>query len=514
VAAAQLEYLRPSNFQLKEIAPLLPAQLHASRELIRNGRRAFYDTFDNRLRSKGLRLVHEDALLQLVADDGRGLAAVPLEGAPEVIRPTELPPGPLRERLIPVSDVRVILRTAAIDSSRRLLPVLDDDEKTVARVVAERATLVGPEQDGGRLTPRVYLVGVRGYDKALAAVRQVLEDELHLTTAPETLEDELIARSGGAPPGAAADTGGELSADMRADRVAVALCTRLSHTILANLPGTLADLDSEFLHDLRVAVRRTRSLQRELKRVFPPDELNFFRQEFRWLQQVTGPSRDLDVYLLEFEQFAEEVPESQRPHLDLLRALLEEQRASEHARMEVALRSERTTVLLAEWQAFLERLPSLPVDDRPKAAMPIGGLAAGRIDRVYRQMIKMGKPIDASSPPTALHDLRKKGKELRYLLEFFSPLFPAKVTKPMVKRLKALQDTLGRFQDREVQAKTLRELGADLAGRPGGADTLMAIGVLVERLEDHQRAARAEFEERFAAFSAPEQRALVKKTFR
>jgi hypothetical protein len=37
--------------------------------------------------------------------------------------------------------------------------------------------------------------------------------------------------------------------------------------------------------------------------------------------------------------------------------------------------------------------------------------------------------------------------------------------------------------------------------------------VLIERLHEQMADARAEFSERFAAFSAPEQRALVKKTF-
>jgi hypothetical protein len=39
------------------------------------------------------------------------------------------------------------------------------------------------------------------------------------------------------------------------------------------------------------------------------------------------------------------------------------------------------------------------------------------------------------------------------------------------------------------------------------------MGVLVERLEEQQDAARAEFHDRFEAFSSSEQRALVKKTF-
>jgi CHAD domain-containing protein len=125
----------------------------------------------------------------------------------------------------------------------------------------------------------------------------------------------------------------------------------------------------------------------------------------------------------------------------------------------------------------------------------------------------MGRAIDDDSPHEALHELRKKGKELRYLLEFFSPLFPSKVTKPMVRTLKALQNTLGRFQDREVQVAMLRGLGDEVAQRPGGAEALMAMGVLIERLEEQQDAARAEFSERFSAFSAPDQRKLVKTTF-
>ena len=62
----------------------------------------------------------------------------------------------------------------------------------------------------------------------------------------------------------------------------------------------------------------------------------------------------------------------------------------------------------------------------------------------------MGRRIGDDSPAEALHDLRKKGKELRYLLEFFASLYAADVVKPMVSTLKGLQDVLGRFQDREV----------------------------------------------------------------
>ena len=101
--------------------------------------------------------------------------------------------------------------------------------------------------------------------------------------------------------------------------------------------------------------------------------------------------------------------------------------------------------------------------------MPIFEVAGERIRKVYRRMLKMGGAIDEASPAEYYHELRKKGKELRYLLELFgAPLYPEEVVKPMIKTLKALQDVLGRHQDREVQIALLRSLGPDVGEAAGG----------------------------------------------
>jgi hypothetical protein len=271
VPVSAVEYLLPAEFELGSVAEVLPQPLHTNGEQAQSGRRAVYDTFDGRLRSKGLRLVHEDGMLKLVGVDGRELGALRSPSAPETLRPPELEPSVLRERLGPVCDVRALLRLAWIDADRRLLPVLDEEEKTVARLVAERAVLSDGPRAGDALRPRLHLLGVRGYDKELGRIRAVLESELGLPVSTETLEDELQARAESSPAGLSAEADVELTPDLPADRAAVALSMRLLHVIEANLPGTLADIDTEFLHDLRVAVRRTRALQRELKRVFPPD---------------------------------------------------------------------------------------------------------------------------------------------------------------------------------------------------------------------------------------------------
>jgi CHAD domain-containing protein len=126
----------------------------------------------------------------------------------------------------------------------------------------------------------------------------------------------------------------------------------------------------------------------------------------------------------------------------------------------------------------------------------------------------MGDTIGPLSPSTDYHELRKQGKELRYLLELFgSALYPEDVVKQLVKLLKALQDVLGRHQDREIQVETLRALGPEVAAVSDGAPAVMAMGMLVERLEADQLAAREAFAARFAAFASGAQRKLVKDTF-
>jgi CHAD domain-containing protein len=284
----------------------------------------------------------------------------------------------------------------------------------------------------------------------------------------------------------------------------------------ANIPGAVADLDPEFLHDLRVSVRRARAVQRELRHVFEPEALSRFRADFRWLQQATGDARDLDVYLLEFDDMRVLVPEPIRPDLAPLHAVLTRRRAAARRRTARALRSERTVMLLSDWSSFLDRL----ADGGPDAAgrdaeRPIGELAGDRIAKVYARMVRMGDAIGPDSPSTEYHELRKQGKELRYLLELFgAPLFDEDVVKPMIKSLKALQDVLGHHQDREVQAATLRSLGDAVAAEANGsAAALMAMGALVERLEEDQHAAREQFASTFARFASKHRRKRVRETF-
>ena len=145
----------------------------------------------------------------------------------------------------------------------------------------------------------------------------------------------------------------ELEFEQPADAAAADVLRALLRAAEDNLPGAIDDPDSEALHDLRVAVRRSRSVQRQLKRAFPPAELDHFRGEFRWLQAATGAARDLDVYVLGFDDLRGLVPEATRGDLDPVLDVLRRHRQEARDEMARGLRSDRLATLTSGWASLL-----------------------------------------------------------------------------------------------------------------------------------------------------------------
>ncbi len=493
----------------------LAAQFAVRAGAVETVERIYLDTFDALLYADRLSLRWERGRLEL----SRHGAELPHLTAPcgqpsGPLLATELPAGELRDAVAAIIDVRALIPRARVRVLAQGVAVLDELDKTVVRIVLESPELIGAGGSARPLAARLRLLAVRGYDGEFERVRELVTRELELHAAGATLEDEAVRAAGGSPAGVSAKLDVGLTASLRADAAAVAVLRRLMQIMDDTLPGTLADIDSEFLHDYRVSVRRTRSVLRELRGVFPPPELDAMREEFRWLQLATGDSRDLDVYVLGFALLRTLVPETMRADLDPLLTVLRSRRLVAHSEMARALRSDRARTLRRDWEALLDGLVERTVDERPDATRTITAVAGERIARVYRQMVRMGGAIGPAAPAADYHELRKKGKELRYLLELFGvPLFDEEVVRPMIKTLKALQDVLGRHQDREIQVAMLRSLRDEISSFPGGPAALMAMGVLVERLDADAADARAEFTGVFGPFASAAARARVKQEF-
>jgi CHAD domain-containing protein len=281
-------------------------------------------------------------------------------------------------------------------------------------------------------------------------------------------------------------------------------------TLRANVDGVIADHDTEFLHDFRVATRRTRAALAQLKGVLSAERLDSFLPEFRWLGSLTNPCRDLDVYLLEMDGFRAMVGDSAAA-LAPLQEVIEQERHAALGEVRAGLRSRRFRRLLDGWQAFLDDPPA-DREPPPNAARPVHELASQKIWKAYRRMRRRGLGLGENPALEELHRLRIEGKKLRYLLEFFRALYEETEIEPLVEQLKLLQDILGGINDVRVQQRRLVEFAhrSELAGR---VETLLAMGRLAGALQQRQDRLRDDLATVFPSFAAGEGRSQYKSLF-
>ena len=90
-----------------------------------------------------------------------------------------------------------------------------------------------------------------------------------------------------------------LAHDVSAIAAFKTIAATLLTQIQANRQGVIEGRDPEYLHQMRVAVRRLRSLCGDYKKVLPKAVLHSFVADLRWLGRAMGPARDTDVFVTE-----------------------------------------------------------------------------------------------------------------------------------------------------------------------------------------------------------------------
>ncbi len=477
----------------------------------------YYDTFDWRLFRKRLVLqkvkCQDKTGLQFHSFDGQVVSETPLSVEPGFV--WDLPEGALREKLAPVIEMRRLLPLAEVSFHGVRFNVLNADEKTVVRLLMRRRKASRPWQSKAEdeLPVSLEIVPIRGYEKEYSRIIGFVES--HLPVEEVSVNEVVTALElvGHSPCDYSSKLKLHLEPGMAAYEAAREIFRKLLDALLVNEKGTRLDLDSEFLHDFRVAVRRTRAALAQLKGVISPEIRNRFRPEFSWLGSLTGPSRDLDVYLLKMPEYRNSVPQSARDHLEPLTDFLIAEKAAERKRLIAALDSERYRKLMTDWRAVLDD-ESGAASDASAAGTPIKEASSKRIWKIYRRVLKMGTREGGSVEVEVLHRLRIECKKLRYMMEFFRTLYEPKEIKGLVKILRRLQDNLGDFNDCEVQQVKLREFAGAMMDRGGyPPETFMALGCLVERLEKCQTVEFGRFEERFGDFSRPENQERFRSLF-
>lgn len=492
---------------LEQALGLRPAGRHRS-SLV------YYDSFDWRLRRSGFEFAVElaDTALSAILAGPGGERHEPVGIAIPPRFAQDLPAAAWRGRVAELLYPRALLPRVEISLAREEF-LLEGEEG----ILLLRAVLESPALDRAGnplpLTARLRLDPIKGHRKTFRHIAERLRREFGLEPAESTLLSEALAASGITPADPSALPCIRFDPKLRADAAAKQILTALSATLAINEAGTRAETDIEFLHDFRVAVRRTRAALGQIKEVFPDATVRRYASGFGELGRITGEPRDLDVYLLDFERHREELPLASRPALDPLRALLASRSEAAHARLNSYLESSAYRRLIQGWERFL----SLPVPRRPRsrnAAVPIRELADRRIWKLYRRVVEDGLAIAAESPAEQVHELRKTAKKLRYLMEFFRGLYPPEKIAPLIKILKGLQEHLGEYQDAHAQIAQLMSYADELRQTGAPTATLLALGALLDRRYVWEGQLREGFPECFAEFAEESHRRKFRHLFK
>jgi CHAD domain-containing protein len=254
-----------------------------------------------------------------------------------------------------------------------------------------------------------------------------------------------------------------------------------------------SDPDPELLHQLRVSLRRSRSLLREMRSVLDPTTIAVYGKEFKWISGWTGPVRDLDVLADRMVGYARRLGDPERQASTIVRRALVARRRVAREQLLAALESERYQRFTEGWSRFLTTAPAT-LGPLGRATLPRAVTPA--LERLLARLARRRRRLGSTASDEMFHRARIDAKRLRYLLETFSALYPEPATGTLLRELHKLQGILGEFNDCRVHAHLLEAEASGIPGRePGRGAAVRAVRAIRQRLDkkavrNRQRAVR------------------------
>ena len=277
-------------------------------------------------------------------------------------------------------------------------------------------------------------------------------------------------------------------ADMTAGQAFAALGLGCLTQAAANSEILRAQNRPEALHQLRVAIRRLRALIKAYEPMLGQGEGLLVEAELKWLAGQLDAARDLDVFITAgFGPAVEALAEQDFAALghQLLKA-----QTGAYAKAQAAVRSPRCAALWLEAASWIEAGGWTRAADPVVVHLrdqPVEDFAAEALDHLRKVVRKRGRRF-ATLDAKGRHKLRIRAKRMRYVVEFFSPLFgDAKGRRGFLKRLKAMQTALGELNDIAVARGRL----AGAAGLKAPAVTFAAGRVVGWREQGERRQLKA-----------------------
>ncbi|GBG14081.1 single-stranded DNA exonuclease [Novimethylophilus kurashikiensis] len=219
--------------------------------------------------------------------------------------------------------------------------------------------------------------------------------------------------------------------------------------------------DVEGVHQMRVSLRRLRSAFSVFRGLLGRETTDPIIEELRWITDILGAARDLDVFVT---QTLPPLQERFEQHAGLVKlgekAALLQTRAYRDVR--AALNSQRYHRLLLSLAAWLE-------NERWKTEgtldPDVAALADATLANRHKQLRRHGKRLQ-EMPAEERHQTRIAAKKLRYTAEFFLSLYSGGKSHAFIHRLAQLQDRLGVLNDIAVTEQLLRRLAGSRPDKP------------------------------------------------
>ncbi|MDQ3492107.1 MAG: CHAD domain-containing protein, partial [Chloroflexota bacterium] len=220
--------------------------------------------------------------------------------------------------------------------------------------------------------------------------------------------------------------------------------------------GARSGEDPEHVHKMRVATRRMRAAWRVFDGAYRTKPQKRYVRELREVATTLGWVRDMDVQLEDLARYAKSLEPEAAADLAPLADAWRTRRDSARDDLLTLLDSKAYRRFVDEYLAFVSTPGGDAVEDDATRPMRVRDTAAGRIWQAYEQVRAHEAGLPWADVP-ALHALRIDGKRLRYTLESFREVLPARQTEELLAVVTRMQDHLGLLNDADVAATATRE---------------------------------------------------------
>jgi len=492
--------IREGGYSLKELESLTNTDI-------------YLDTFDWLLFKKQLTLryrmtngkaVYTVKSLGEIADGIARRRETEIKVSAPVAIPADCPVPEIKEIITPLIYPRRLLEQILIRTQRRRYRVISP-EGAVFELCFDSAGFSLRGMHKPKRVPRLQEMEaemIRGDVQALEAFAALLQKEFNyppspsskLETAMEKLKVKIPSKK---PP--------ENLKVLPADRMDLALRKIIAGQLnwfCENLPGVKLDVDTEFVHQARVATRRMRSALLLFREAIPPALCDYLRNELQWLGEILGAVRDLDVFLLNLPQFKMNINRFPKKRKIIIAEWIEMHRRAPLKDLIQTLESSRYANLERRLRAFIES----PAPQRPCAPLALKTVeeAAPAIIRKHLDaVIAQGLTVIGHPQLKEFHRLRINMKRLRYACEFVASAYGGDLDL-FIEQTVDIQDCLGEIQDTVFTRDFIDYLFANWSSKLVDPEIIFILGEIYQLQTTIERQRRESFGKIWEKFSAEE----------